>query len=374
MPGAATPTTVQQRADLSVSLSASPEVLTVPGELTYTFTVTNAGPSHAVDVLAILELPEGASLAASDPDCAASAGGAGTVECHLGDLAAGDPPVERSVHVAFPTLPASRTATATVHVSSATPEPDSLAALNNTAEATTILAVSNEADLTLEKSASEDSLPMTTPLFYTLVVSNKGPAKATGVRVEDRLPGGLVFFGSTACARLEPGNLVVWTVGDLDKDAERRCTFSVATPQLGTFLNKAIVTSPDVADPDPDNNTSEVTTVVRPGGPPPEIFLLVLPYFEADRDPAGVATLFAVRNPSDNPVCTRYNTFSQASRGRWARALVHREPSRGHEKSARPQPRRRTGGRRPCRDHTHPLQRMRLDSLHRLHQSDGSDR
>jgi uncharacterized repeat protein (TIGR01451 family) len=296
-----TPTAVEQKADLAVVLSGSPEVLAVPGELTYTVTVTNAGPSLAVDVLAILELPDGASLAALEPDCKVRADAVGVVECHFGDLMAGSFPVTRSVRVTIPAITSTRIATATVMVSSDTPEP---AAHDNTAQATTTLAIASEADLTVEKSASA-AVPTGAPLFYTLVVSNRGPAEATGVRVEDRLPGGTFSSDPTGCARLESGNLVVWTVGDLDKDAEQRCTFTVAFQSPGFYSNKAIVTSPDVSDPDLGNNTSQVTTVVFGGIT--STLSLILPYFEADRDPAGVATLFAVRNPSDSPVCARYD-------------------------------------------------------------------
>lgn len=307
------PVAVQQKADLAVALSVSPEVPTVPGELTYTFTVTNSGPSQAIDVLTILDLPDGASLAALAPACVPSAGGAGTagtITCHLGNLAAGEPPVVVSVRVAFPTLPASRAATATVHVSSVTPEPDSSATLNNTAEATAILAVSTEADLTLEKSADARELPVGTPLRYMLVVSNRGPAKATQVRVEDHL-GGAIFDPDLSepagCARLESGNFIIWTVGDLEKNAKQRCTFTVFFASAGVHRNKATVTSQDVVDPASGNNTSEVVTFAS--GSVTSTRSLILPYFEADRDPAGVATLFAVRNPSDNPACVRYNYF-----------------------------------------------------------------
>jgi len=303
------PTAVQPKADLVVALSGSTDLVTVPGELIYTLTVVNAGPSNADDVKATLELPEGFFPSSLPPDCTASAAGAGiVVECALGNLRADAPFLTREIRVDVTVLPASRSATATAKVSSATPEPDSPEAQHNsTATATTILAAGNEADLTVKKSADVDLLPAGSPLHYTLVVSNKGPARATRVRVEDHLPGGLFF--PSACASLESGNLVVWTVGDLDKNAEQRCTFTVIMTGVGSFTNKAIVTSQDVSDPNPSNNTSQVTTQSVGGVRPPTPPTLILPYFEADRDPAGVAALFAVRNPADNPVCVLYEYF-----------------------------------------------------------------
>jgi len=310
------PTAVQPEADLAVFLSGSSNLVSGPGELTYTLTVANAGPSDAEDVKAVLELPEGVSPSVLAPDCTASAGGTGfVVECLLGNLRAGASPLTLDIRVDVLPIPASHSATATARVSSATPEPDSPAAQsNNTAAVTTILAASNDADLTIKKSAHVPVLPTGAPLHYTLVVSNKGPAKATRVRVEDHLPGG-IFFPNSECASLESGNLVVWTVGDLDKDAVQRCTFTVIMTGTGSFTNVANVTSQDVGDPDPSNNTSQVTTLTLGGFRPPTIPSLILPYFEADRDPAGVATLFAVRNPANHPVCVRYDYFLAGQQG-----------------------------------------------------------
>ncbi|MBK8914703.1 MAG: DUF11 domain-containing protein [Phycisphaerales bacterium] len=75
-------------ADLSVSAAAAPDPLTLGGNLTYTITVANAGPSAVTGVVLTDMLPGGAALvsvSASQGSCS----GVGPLTCALGTIANG---------------------------------------------------------------------------------------------------------------------------------------------------------------------------------------------------------------------------------------------------------------------------------------------
>jgi uncharacterized repeat protein (TIGR01451 family) len=74
-------------ADLSVTKVADEDPVAAGTGLTYTVTVANAGPTTAVGVELLDELPPEVTLVAADVRCAAPV--AGDLTCDLGDLAAG---------------------------------------------------------------------------------------------------------------------------------------------------------------------------------------------------------------------------------------------------------------------------------------------
>ncbi len=79
--------TARLQADLSVSKSDAPDPVYVGAPLTYTLTITNAGPHHATSVMLTDTLPGGVIFLDAGPDCAEANG---VVTCALGSLAPGD--------------------------------------------------------------------------------------------------------------------------------------------------------------------------------------------------------------------------------------------------------------------------------------------
>ncbi len=88
----ATATVVAGSADLGLTVADAPDPVTAGQQLTYTFTVTNHGPSAASGVTFTDTLPAGVTLVSATPSSGTSStcsSGSGTVTCSLHDLAAG---------------------------------------------------------------------------------------------------------------------------------------------------------------------------------------------------------------------------------------------------------------------------------------------
>ena len=107
-------------ADLSIEKTVSPTEVAVPGEVTYTLNVANAGPDAAENVLVSDDLPAGESYLTSDASCSVSGQ---LVTCPLGELADGD---TRTIHltVAVGASLAAQTVTNTAEVTSTTGDPN----------------------------------------------------------------------------------------------------------------------------------------------------------------------------------------------------------------------------------------------------------
>ncbi|MGZ0712148.1 LPXTG cell wall anchor domain-containing protein (plasmid) [Coraliomargarita sp. W4R53] len=134
------------------------------------------------------------------------------------------------------------------------------------------------ADLTIEKSHSEEAIAGST-VAYALVVTNLGPSFSSGpIEIVDTLPAGFSYVASTATlsiaggapAAAEPavdGQTLTWTVGDvgfnLAKDATIVVSFTAmldADLVAGTYTNEADVAGPD--DQNPSNNHDDDPTAV----------------------------------------------------------------------------------------------------------------
>ncbi|MBM7114307.1 tandem-95 repeat protein [Archangium primigenium] len=152
--------TLTPSADLSVSLSAAPNPVTEKQNLTYTFGVSNAGPSTATSLTATLVLPPGAGFVSASGTGWTCSQASGTVTCTRPTLASG-PASTISVVVTAPNPGGSVTATGSV--SAATADPSSA---NNSQSVNTTVTGVNDAPVNVVPAAQtmdED----TTKVFST---------------------------------------------------------------------------------------------------------------------------------------------------------------------------------------------------------------
>lgn len=261
--------TVTDRANVSITKSASPTSLAAGENVTFTLTVHNDGPSDADNVRISDALPTGLAYTGIDADSAVTCGDADPIDCHVASMPAGAT-YEIRVHATVGSGVADGTSIAnTASVSTSTPgdDPD-----DNTDTAT--IQVHTEADLSLAKSHTGGASAAGEQVTFDLAVHNAGPSDAAAdVVVTDTLPVGMTYVSSTGtgwtCVAATPdpsGQVVTCTLGGgstilADTDAPALAlTVQIASdvdPDTlvdGELTNTASVTSP-TTDPDPDNNT-----------------------------------------------------------------------------------------------------------------------
>ncbi|MEM7530773.1 MAG: SdrD B-like domain-containing protein [Chloroflexota bacterium] len=134
------------------------------------------------------------------------------------------------------------------------------------------------ADLSVEKTDSEDPADAGQELFYTIVYSNAGPSDATDVVIEDVLPDGVLFnnmissdpdIGNPTVSWLPNQPMIIrWEIPFLAVGESGEIVFEVDTdPSLAgaQIINTVSITS-SVPDTDPLDNEEEELTDFRLGG------------------------------------------------------------------------------------------------------------
>jgi uncharacterized repeat protein (TIGR01451 family) len=255
-------------ADLSIVKTSSPSV-TAGGQLTYTLTAHNAGPSPATGVTVVDVLPSGMTYAGSTSSQGSCAFAAGTVTCALGGLANG----------------ASATATITVTASfalSGTTVPNSASISGDQNDdgpannaSTRSVDVGPAADLVLTDDAPAH-VPAGGQLLHSLQLSNGGPQTAVNSKFTVTLPAGLTFVSAipTQGNCSAAGQIVTCIVGDLPAGSAMQVLLAVlAADVLGSSdVDVSGVASSDTTEIDEPSNRDGATTRVDPAPvlPPPD--------------------------------------------------------------------------------------------------------
>ena len=251
-------TPVGTSADLSITKSGAPNPA-IPGQLlTYTITVSNAGPDDAVGVVLEDIVPPQFTGAAFSVDNGTT-WNPWVTPYPIGSLANGD-----SVTILIRgTVRADATGTLsnTALVSSATPDPNPD---NN--QITEITPIGASADIRISKQASPSPVTPGSLLVYTILIANDGPNLAENVLLTDALPAAIENpeYSTDNGATWNP-----WTgtyqAGSLAANGQLQVEIrgTVAPGATDSILNTAIVSS-STPDPSPDDNRSTVETEVRP--------------------------------------------------------------------------------------------------------------
>ncbi len=248
---------VLAEADLSVEKSHSPPTLTPGGTVTYTVVVRNAGPSPAIGARVRDDVPAAVTgvtwtcaVTVGTGRCGAAAGSGNLIETTV-DLDPGAAITYTIVGRLNPDAEGNLVNTALVRRPNDNTDPD---LSNNTA--TNVAPIAVAADLELNKTlVSPPPLRANSIVTFTVALRNRGPGRATGVAVSERLPDGLRFeSASTTRGTYDPAT-GVWTVGTMARD-------EVASLTIAAFwngqpvVNTAQVSESDTPDPDstPGNN------------------------------------------------------------------------------------------------------------------------
>ena len=244
-------------ADLATDKSG-PDTVFVGEDFTYTLTATNNGPDTATGVTLIDDLPDGVSpVDGGLPQGCTFDGQEDEVTCDVGRLESGQS-VPRELQVQ------ANSAGQKQNVVRITGDQDDPDASNNRATAATT--AQPEADLTLEKTDSEDPVLVGQEFTYTLDITNDGPSTARGVTLTDRLPDGVSPVEGELpqdCAYNPQDNTITCQIGDLQRGESVQRQFRVTSDSDGGKINRAEVTS-NTADRNTDNNDATEDTTVQP--------------------------------------------------------------------------------------------------------------
>ncbi len=246
---------VEPLVDLSVAKTDNVDPVIAGNDVAYTVSVSNAGPSDAVNATVTDTLPTGLTFTPSGSDPRCSAAGQ-VVTCVIPTLGIATEDVVINSTVDGEVVAASVTNSATV--TSDTHEHD---VTNNTTNEPT--AIIREVDTSVTKSAAP-TVTAGGQLTYTIDVANAGPSTALNTTVVDALPAGVVLVSATptgagTCA----GTTCTWPT--IAAAGSESVTIIVDVPgdtADATVLTNSVEVSSDDPDADSSDNTASVNTTV----------------------------------------------------------------------------------------------------------------
>ncbi len=241
--------------DLTV-LKSGPTTAVSGNTITYTMTATNNGPSDAIGVQVVDNIPDGirvisatvngntVTIPASASD--STAANPDDITFAVGNLATGVS--NTTIIIVAAILPASTAALVNSAVISTTDTATTETPTNNNAASvTTTLTQQNDVGVT--KSGPTSSVAGAT-VTYTMNVTNNGPSTATSVSVVDTLPTGAVFVSGTSL-------IGTTAAGTVASGANNTANVTIPTLAPGeTAIVTILATAPTTA---PSNVTNTVT-------------------------------------------------------------------------------------------------------------------
>ena len=244
-------------ADLSLAMTASPVTTPVGGPVTYTLSVSNAGPSPADNAVVTLTLPLSMVYqgAVSSQGSVSQVGPVITVS--LGSLG-----IQSSATITVTTVataPGLFTSTANIGSPTQDPNPD-----NNNASVS-VLVTKPAADLSASMSVSPGTVPVGGEATFVVGVTNHGPATALNVTVTNFLPASVNVISAIASQGSVSGGGTLASIGTLPKGSGATVTLVLNPTVVGTStLTSTVAPDPSEVDPVPGNNSANASISVVP--------------------------------------------------------------------------------------------------------------
>ena len=245
---------VPQQADLSLNKTVSDSTPNVGDTVTFTVTVSNAGPDAATGVTVVDSVPAGYSAISNVSGSGLAA--ASTITWSGLSLPSGG-----SVTLTFDAVVDAPTGASDEYENLAeivaadqfdpdsTPDNDDGDQSEDDEDAASV--APQQVDLSLVKTLSDNAPVVGQTITFTLTISNDGPDDAAGVSVEDAVPNGYASVGSISDGGTYSGGTVSWSGLSVASGGSIAVTFDAevqAPPAV--FLNTAEVTASDQFDPD----------------------------------------------------------------------------------------------------------------------------
>lgn len=262
-------TAVESEADLEIIKSDVQDPVNAGETLDYELKIVNNGPSSALNVIVIDELPpevDFADVVLQDVtgECALLDPPATNVmECHIGEL---QPNVTTPAFIKIKTKVRANTPPGQIENVASVESTDTLetnASDNIASESTTVMTL---ADLGVSKTTPLNTYKPSSQIIYTVSVVNPGPSDAQNVVVVDDLPlnpkKGEYLFDSGGCSYDESAHELTCTLGTLA--AGGNVTFDIHINLKGNVgeISNVVDVSSSTADPDSSNNTFVLNNLV----------------------------------------------------------------------------------------------------------------
>jgi uncharacterized repeat protein (TIGR01451 family) len=250
-----------QQADLSLDKTVSNATPNVGDVVTFTITVSNAGPNDATGV-AVEDLVPNGYGSISNISNGGTLSGSTITWTGLSLLNGDDIMLTFQATVLAPGMGVDYENYAQITDSdqfdpNSTPDNDS----NNEDDDDTQDITPQVADLSLDKTVSNATPNVGDVITFTITVSNAGPNDATGVSVEDLVPNGYGSITNISNGGTLSGSTITWTGLSVLNAGDIALTFdaTVLAPGPGVnYLNYAQITDSDQFDPNstPDNDSN----------------------------------------------------------------------------------------------------------------------
>ena len=118
-----------------------------------------------------------------------------------------------------------------------------------------------ESDLRVTKTVNNSTPNEGSNIVFTVTASNLGASNNTNVTVNDLLPSGYTYVSHTASTGTYVPGTGVWTIGNLNDQANATLTITAFVNATGNYNNTATIsTTSGIADPNTTNNTASVST------------------------------------------------------------------------------------------------------------------
>ena len=257
--------------DLSLEKYVDDATPRLSENVTFSVTVLNEGTAEMTGVTVSDSLPDGLEFVSSDTGHGSynPASGIWTI----GDLSPGESAtllMTATVLSIDPMMNTAQIATANEFDVDSTPGNDDP---SEDDQASVVVDPIDQIDLLITKSDNKDPVLAGEELIYTILVTNRGPAEATGVVVTDTLPDAVTLQDVVTSQGEfvgESGGVITVEVGDMavDDSVEIQVHVLVSPNVMGEIYNEATVTGNE-EEVNLDNNHDDETTEVEP--PPAEI-------------------------------------------------------------------------------------------------------
>ena len=227
--------------------------------VTYSLTVTNAGPDAVPDAMIAETHIDG--LAVQTQDFTSTNPSQGTVDptnltWTVGSLASG---ASATIDVRVQVLTAGTKINVATVSSATADDPD----LSNNTSIASFSSGPTQLDLGVTKTRiGAAHVPLGQAVSFTVEVTNNGPADATTVTLYDPVPYGLSYTSSTPTAGSYDPGTGIWSLATLPNGQTETLTLTATAVEPGAVTNTASLQSLDQSDTDPTNNSASASVTV----------------------------------------------------------------------------------------------------------------